>query len=124
MKFLAGLASLIASLTACFSLSFNAFALSTLTGSFGGLNLFWTFSCSTVLSGAIVPVLPSFVTVTVPSSSTTTSAGVKFKSGFAVITAASTASCSFSVNDVVSFTTVFSGSFNFKGVLSVCSQTA
>ena len=124
LKFLPGLASLIASLTACFSSGVNFVLSTTLTGSFGGLNSFWTFSCSTVLSGVIVPVLPSFVTVTLPSSSTTTSAGVKFKSVFTCITAASTISCSFSVNDVLSFTTVFSGSFNFKGVLSVCSQTA
>ena len=124
LKFLSGLASLIASLTACFSSGVNFVLSTTLTGSFGGLNLFWTFSCSTVLSGVIVPVLPSLVTVTVPSSSTTTSSFVNFKSGFAAITAASTFSCSGSVNDVLSLTTVFSGSFNFKGVLSVCSQTA
>ena len=71
-----------------------------------------------------MPTLPFLVTVTVPSSSTTTSSIVKFKSGFALITAASTASCSGSVNDVISFTTVFSGSFKVKGVLSVLSQTA
>ena len=123
-KFLSLLASLTASLTACFSGSVNFVLSSTLTGSFGGLSAIVTFSCVTVLSGAIVPVLPSLVTVTVPSSATTTSAGVKFKSGLALITAASTFSCSGSVNDVLSFTTVFSGSFNFKGVLSVCSQTA
>ena len=123
-KFLSGLASLTASLTACFSLSVNFVLSSTLTGSFGGLNLTVTSFCVTVLSGVIVPVWPFFVTVTVPSSATTTSAGVKFKSGFALITAASTFSCSGSVNDLVSFTSTFSGSFNFKGSLLVCSQTA
>ena len=124
VKFLSGFAVLIASLTACFSLSVNAFAFSTLTSSFGGLKVFSTNFWVIVLSGANVPVLPSFVTVTVPSSSTTTSSFVKFKSGFALITAASTASCSGSVNDVISITTVFSGLFKVKGVLSVCSQTA
>ena len=124
VKFLSGLAALTASLTACFSLGVNALVLSTRTGSFGGLNLTVTSSCVTVLSGVNVPTLPSLVTVTVPSSATTTSAGVKFNFGFALITAASTFSCSGSVNDLVSFTTVFSGSFKVKGVLSVLSQTA
>ena len=123
-KFLSGLAALTASLTACFSSGVNFVLSTTLTGSFGGLNSFLTSFCSTVLSGVIVPVLPSLLTVTVPSSSTTTSSFVNFKSGFALITAASTASCSFSVNDVLSITTVFSGSFKVKGVLSVLSQTA
>ena len=124
VKFLSGLASLTASLTACFSSGVNFVLSTTLTGSFGGLSAIVTFSCVTVFSFGIVPVLPFFVTVTVPSSSTTTSSFVKFKSLFASITAASTFSCSGSVNDVISFTTVFFGSFNFKGVLSVCSQTA
>ena len=88
------------------------------------MKLFWTFSCSTVLSGVIVPILPSLVTVTVPSSSTTTSSFVKFKSWFALITAASTASCSVPVRLLVSATVVIAGSFKVKGVLSVLSQTA
>ena len=124
VKFLSGFAALMASLTACFSGSVNFVLSTTWTGSFGGLNSFWTSFCVTVFSFGIVPVLPFFVTVTVPSSATTTSAGVKFKSGFALITAASTASCSFSVNFVLSITTVFSGFFKVKGVLSVLSQTA
>ena len=40
LKFLSGLAALIASLTACFSVSVNAVLSSTLTGSSGGLKLF------------------------------------------------------------------------------------
>ena len=123
-KFLSLLASLTASLTACFSSGVNFVLSTTLTGSFGGLNSTTTSSCVIVLSGVNFPILPSFVTVTVPSSSTTTSSFVNFKSGFAAITAASTASCSFSVNDFLSITSVLSGSFNFKGVLSVLSQTA
>ena len=123
VKFLFGLASLIASLTACFSLSVNAFALSTLTGSFGGLKLFWTSFCFTVLSGAKVPVLPSLVfTVTVPSSATVMSAFVKV--GLALITASLTLSISSDVKDLVSFTSTGVGSANFKSSVAVFSQTA
>ena len=124
LKFLSGFASLIASLTACFSVSFNAFAFSTLTGSFGGLNSFSTSFCLTVLAGSNVPVFPSFVTVTVPSSATVTSASVMPFSLFASTTAFLTLSISSDVSPFKSFTSTFSGSFNFNGSLSVFSQTA
>ena len=74
------------------------------------------------MSGPNVPVLPSFVTVTVPSSATVISASVKV--GFAFITAALTLSISSDVSPFKSFTSTFSGSFNFNGSLSVFSQTA
>ena len=115
---------MIASLTACFSVSFNAFAFSTLTGSFGGLNSFSTSFCLTVLAGSNVPVFPSFVTVTVPSSATVTSASVMPFSLFASTTAFLTLSISSDVSPFKSFTSTFSGSFNFNGSLSVFSQTA
>ena len=124
VKFLSGFAALIASLTSCFSVSVNFFALSTLTGSFGGLKLFWTSFCLTVLSGVIVPVLPSFVTVTVPSSATVTSASVIPFSLFASATAFLTLSISSDVKDLVFFTSTGVGAFKANGVLSVFSHTA
>ena len=122
VKFLSGFAALIASLTACFSVSFNAFALSTFTGSFGGLKLFWTSFCLTVFSGANVPVLPSFVTVTVPSSATVMYAFVKV--GLAAITASITLSFSSLVRSFRSLTSTGVGSAKVNGSLSVFSQTA
>ena len=124
LKFLSGFASFTAFLIAAISSGFNSPILSTFTGSFGGLKLFLTSFCLTVCSGVNVPVLPSFVTVTVPSSSTTTSAGVKFNVEFALITAASTFSCSSDDNAFVSLTSTGVGAFKSKGVLSVFSQTA
>ena len=123
-KFLSGLASFTACLTCFISSSVNAFAFSTLTGSFGGLKLFWTSFCFTVLSGVNVPVLPSFVTVTVPSSATVTSASVIPLSLFASATAFLTLSISSDVKDLVSFTSTGVGSFKVKGSFSVFSQTA
>ena len=122
LKFLSGLASFTAFLTCFISSSVNAFALSTLTGSFGGLKLFWTSFCLTVLAGANVPVLPSFVTVTVPSSATVMSSFVKVE--LAAITASLTLSFSSVVSDLRSFTSTGVGAFNSKGVFSVFSQTA
>ena len=124
VKFLSGFAALIASLTACFSVSVNAFALSTLTGSFGGLKLFWTSFCLTVFSGANVPVLPFFVTVTVPSSATVTSASVIPLSLFASATAFFTLSISSDVKDLVFFTSTGVGSVNFNSSVAFFSQTA
>ena len=124
LKFLSGLASFTACLTCFISSSVNAFAFSTLTGSFGGLKLFWTSFCFTVLSGVNVPVLPSFVTVTVPSSATVTSASVIPLSLFASATAFLTLSISSDVKDLVSFTSTGVGSFKVKGSFSVFSQTA
>ena len=115
---------MIASLTACFSVSFNAFAFSTLTGSFGGLNSFSTSFCLTVLAGSNVPVFPSFVTVTVPSSATVTSASVMPLSLFASTTAFLTLSISSDVSPLRSFTSTGVGAVNSKGVFSVFSQTA
>ena len=111
LKFLSGLASLIASFTSCFSVWDNAFLFSTGTGSFGGLNSLATSFCLTVFSGANVPVLPSLVfTVTVPSSATVISSFVKV--GFAFITASLTLSFSSDVSDFRSFTSTGVGSFN------------
>ena len=124
LKFLSGLASFTACLIAAISSSFKSPILSTLTGSFGGLKLFWTSFCLTVLSGVNVPVLPSFVTVTVPSSATVTSASVMPLSLFASTTAFLTLSISSDVNDLVSFTSTGVGSFNSNEVFSVFSQTA
>ncbi len=122
VKFLSGLASLIASLTACFSVSVNAFAFSTFTGSFGGLKLFWTSFCLTVFSGDNVAVLPSLVfTVTVPSSATVMSAFVRVE--LAAITASATLSFSSEVKFLVSFTSTGVGSFNCNSS-AVFSQTA
>ena len=124
LKFLSWLASFTAFLIAAISSGFNSPILSTGTGSFGGLKLFWTSFCFTVLSGVKVPVLPSFVTVTVPSSATVTSASVMPLSLFASTTAFLTLSISSDVNDLVSFTSTGVGSFNSNGVFSVFSQTA
>ena len=121
MKFLSGLASFTACLTFVFSSSVNAFLFSTGTGFSGGLNSLVTSFCLTVFSGANVPVLPSFLTVTVPSSATVMSAFVKV--GFAFITASLTLSFSSDVNDFKSFTSTFSGSFNANSA-AVFSQTA
>ena len=124
LKFLSGLASF----TACLILPISSFVnwpiLSTGTGSFGGLKLFWTSFCFTVLSGVKVPVLPSFVTVTVPSSATVTSASVIPLSLFASATAFLTLSISSDVKDLVSLTSTGVGLANSKGVFSVFSQTA
>ena len=124
LKFLSGLASLTACLISAISLGFNSPILSTLTGSFGGLNSFLTSFCLTVLSGPNVPVLPSFVTVTVPSSATVTSASVMPLSLFASATAFLTLSISSDVKDLVSLTSTGVGAVNSKGVFSVFSQTA
>ena len=124
VKFLSGFAALIASLTACFSSGVNFVLSTTLTGSFGGLNSFWTSFCLTVLSFGIVPVFPFFVTVTVPSSATVTSASVTPLSLFASATAFLTLSISSDVNDLVSLTSTGFGSFKVKGSLLSFSQTA
>ena len=76
------------------------------------------------MSGANVPVLPSFVTVTAPSSATVTSASVMPFSLFASTTAFLTFSISSDVNALVSFTSTGVGSFNCNGSLSFFSQTA
>ena len=123
LKFRSGLAALIASLTACFSVSFNALALSTFTGSFGGLNSFWTSFCFTVLSGVKVPVLPFLVlTVTVPSSATAMSALSRV--GFSFKTASDTLSFSSEVKFLVSFTSTGVGSFKVSSATAFFSQTA
>ena len=122
LKFLSGLASLTAFLIAAISSDLNSPILSTLTGSFGGLNSFLTCFCVTVFSFGIVPFLPSFVTVTVPSSATVMSAFVNV--GLVLITASLTLSISSDVNDLVSFTSTGVGSFNCNGSLSFFSQTA
>ena len=122
VKFLSGFATLIASLTACFSSVVKEFLFTTGTGSFGGLKLFWTSFCLTVFSGANVPVLPSFVTVTVPSSATVMSAFVKV--GLAAITASITLSFSSLVRSFRSLTSTGVGSAKVNGSLSVFSQTA
>ena len=124
VKFLSGLASLIASLTACFSLGVNFVLSSTLTGSIGGLNSFLTSFCFTVFSGVNVPVLPSFVTVTVPSSATVISSFVKLRSPLAFITASLTLSFSSVVSPFRSFTSTGVGSFNCNSSVAVFSQTA
>ncbi|CAC9925978.1 hypothetical protein PEPCOX59622_00086 [Aedoeadaptatus coxii] len=124
LKFLSGLAFLTASLTACTSSGFNSPILSTGTGFSGGLKSFLTSFCFTVCSGVNVPVLPSFVTVTVPSSDTVTSASVMPLALFASATAFLTLSISSDVNDLVSLTSTGVGAVNSKGVLSVFSQTA
>ena len=74
------------------------------------------------MSGPNVPVLPSFVTVTVPSSATVMSAFVKV--GFAFITASLSLSISSDVSPLRSFTSTGVGSFNCNGSLSFFSQTA
>ena len=102
LKFLSGLAALIASLTACFSSSVNAFLSTTLTGSIGGLKLFFTSFCFTVSDGLNSLVLPSLFTMAVPSFLTWMSAGVKFAVGFALIIAAITSSFSSDVKFSVS----------------------
>ena len=124
LKFLSGLASLTACLISAISLGFNSPILSTLTGSFGGLNSFLTSFCFTVCFGVNVPVLPSFVTVTVPSSATVISASVMPLSLFASTTAFLTFSISSDVNALVSFTSTGVGGVKSKGVFSVFSQTA
>ena len=124
LKFLSGLAALIASFTACFSVSVNAVLFSTLTGSSGGLKLFTTSFCSTVSDGLNSLVLPSLLTVAVPSFSTLISAAVKPASGFAFIIAAITASFSPDVSDVKSPTGVLSGLVKVSSASAFFSQTA
>ena len=124
LKFLSGLASLTACLIAAISSGFKLPISSTGTGSFGGLNSFLTSFCFTVCFGVNVPVLPSFVTVTVPSSATVTSASVMPLSLFASATAFLTLSISSDVSPLRSFTSTGVGAVNSKGVFSVFSQTA
>ena len=125
LKFLSGLASFTACLTCFISSSVNAFAFSTLTGSFGGLNLFSTNFWVTVFSFEIVPVLPSLFTVTVPSPETVISSFAKFRSGFAFITLSFILSFSSVDTALRSFTSTFSwGLFNFNGSSAFFSQTA
>ena len=124
-RFLSLLASFTACLISAISLGFNSPILSTFTGSLGGLKLFWTSFCLTVLSGANVPVLPSLVfTVTVPSSATVTSASVIPLSLLASTTAFLTLSISSDVSPLRSFTSTGVGSFSCNGSLSFFSQTA
>ena len=124
VKFLSGLAALTASLTACFSSGVNLLVFSTRTGSFGGLKLFWTCFCSTVSAGANSFVLPSLLTMAVPSFPTLISAAVKFASGFALMIAAITASFSPDVNAFKSPTGVFAGLFKVSSASAFFSQTA
>ena len=124
LKFLSGLASFTAFLIAAISSGFNSPILSTGTGFSGGLNSFLTSFCLIVFSFGIVPVLLSFVTVTVPSSATVTSASVIPLSLFASATAFLTLSISSDVKDLVSLTSTGVGSFNCNGSLSFFSQTA
>ena len=114
-----------ASLTAFFSVSSKLLGFFTSTGFSGGLILFITSFCLTVCSGVNSPVLPSLVTVTLPSLLTLISSFVKLASGFAFITASLTASFSFSLRSVLSDTgTGFSGAFKFNLLASSCTQTA
>ena len=124
VKFLSLLASLTAFLTAFFSSFVNELVLSTRTGSFGGLKLFLTSFCSTVSAGLNSFVLPSLLTMAVPSFPTLISAAVKFASGFAFIIAAITASFSPDVSDVKSPTGVLSGFFKVSSASAFFSQTA
>ena len=68
--------------------------------------------------------MPFFVTVTVPSSATVTSASVMPLSLFASTTAFLTLSISSDVSPLRSFTSTGVGAVNSKGVFSVFSQTA
>ena len=124
-KFLSGLASLIACLTACFSVSDKPCALSTLTGSFGGLKLFSTCFWVTTSSLLIAPSWSPFLTLTLPSSETIMSSGFRPRSGFAFITASLILSFSSDVRFLRSFTSIFSsGFFRFSGSSAFFSQTA
>ena len=76
------------------------------------------------MSGVNVPVFPSFVTVTAPSSATVTSASVMPLSLFASTTAFLTLLISSDVNALISFTSTGVGSFSCNGSLSFFSQTA
>ena len=68
--------------------------------------------------------MPSFVTVTVPSSATVTSASVIPLSLFASATAFFTLSISSDVKDLVFFTSTGVGSFNCNASVAFFSQTA
>ena len=83
------LAATTASLTASFSAGVRLFTSLTSTG-VGLLSLIILLSSTTVLSAGTVPVLPPWLIVTLPLSSTVTSSGFRFKSGLAFIIASLT----------------------------------
>ena len=73
----------------------------------------------TVCAGVSLPSLPSFLTVTLPLSSTVMSSSVKFRSGFAFLTASLIFPCSASVTFSGSATSTGVGAFT-PSLLSSC----
>ena len=115
-----GLAALTASFTACFSASVSLLVSPTLTFFSGGFNFLPSLVNGLTVSSAFnVPVLAPSLTVTLPLLSTVTSASLLNLVLFASLTAAATASLSFCVKFVWSFTSVLSGAVK-SSIVSFC----